>query len=118
MTEAIWFLIKTLLAAFIVSFISWFAGKKPALAGLMLSFPLLSMLSILFSYWQYKDMDKIGQFCLSILLAVPLSLLFFLPFVLYRSLKMGFVGTFLLAIICTTAGYFAAVYIFKTELFR
>lgn len=66
--------LKLVLSASIVSFCSWFAGKKPVLAGLIVALPLTSMLSLLFSYAEYRDMAKINEFAKSIFVFVPLSL--------------------------------------------
>ena len=97
----------------IITFASWLAGRKPVLAGFIIALPLMSMLSILFSYLQYKDMEKINKFSLSILLAVPLSLAFFVPFVLNRWFKMHFALTYFLGISCLALAYFIHSLIFR-----
>lgn len=76
----------------------------------------MSMLSIIFSYLEYRDMQKIDQFAVSILAAVPLSLSFFIPFVLNRWLKMNFTLTYALAIGCLALAYLAHSLTFKTLL--
>ena len=116
--EAIPFVLKIVLSSVILVTASWLAGKNPVLAGFIIALPLMSMLSILFSYFQYRDMEKINEFANSILLAVPLSLTFFIPFVLNKWLKMGFTLTFSLAIACLAAAYFFHNLIFKSGLFR
>ena len=78
-----------------IAFTSWFAGKKSFLAGFIVALPLMSILAILFSYLQYRDMTKINQFAISILVSVPLSLLFFVPFVLNKWIKMNFAASFI-----------------------
>ncbi len=93
-----WFLAKTILSGVIIAFASTLAGRKPVLAGFIIALPLMSILSIIFSYVQYRDMDKINQFAISIAAAVPLSLAFFLPFFLNKWLKLNFPFTFTLAI--------------------
>ena len=97
---------------------SWLAGKNPVLAGFIIALPLMSMLSILFSYLQYRDMVKVNEFANSILVAVPLSLTFFIPFILNKWLKMGFILTYSSAIACLAAAYFLHSFIFKTGFFR
>ncbi len=107
------FVLKILLSGTVIAFTSWLAGRKPGLAGFIIALPIASCLSILFSYNEYRDMGKINEFAVSILVAVPLSLLFFLPFVLNRWLKMGFVPTYLLAIAVVFLGYLLHSLIFK-----
>ena len=107
------FVLKILFSSLILVGASWLAGKNPILAGFIIALPLMSMLSILFSYFQYRDMVKINEFANSILLAIPLSLTFFIPFILNKWLKMGFTLTYILAISCLAGAYFLHTLIFK-----
>lgn len=107
------FIVKALASGAIITFAAWLAGKRPVLAGFIIALPLMSMLAILFSYLEYKDMGKINQFALSILVAVPLSLSFFVPFLLNKWLKLNFAGTYSLAIGCVVAAYALHSFIFK-----
>jgi len=84
------FAIKVVVSAVLISFASWLSGKKPVLAGFIIALPLASLISLVFSYAEYRNMDKLNQYALSILVAVPLSLAFFIPFVLNRWFKMNF----------------------------
>ena len=88
-------------------------GRNPVLAGFLIALPLMSILSIVFSYLEYRDMSKINEFAVSILAAVPLSLAFFIPFVLNKWLKMNFVLTFTLALAILAAAYIFHKLIFK-----
>jgi hypothetical protein len=105
MKDAAFFILKIFISGIVIAYSSWLAGRKPALAGFLIALPMMSMLSILFSYAEYRDMAKINEFAVSILVAVPLSLLFFLPFVLNKWLKLNFMTTYGLAIGVLTAGY-------------
>ena len=112
------FLTKAIISAVVIALASWLAGKKPVLAGFIIALPLTSMLAVFFSYWQYKDMTKINQFADSILVAVPLSLAFFIPFLLNKWLRMGFATTYALAIGCLVVAYVLHQLIFKSSFFR
>ncbi len=98
MKDAAFFILKIFISGIVIAYSSWLAGRKPALAGFLIALPMMSMLSILFSYAEYRDMTKINEFAISILVAVPLSLLFFVPFVLNKWLKLNFVATYLFAL--------------------
>lgn len=110
------FLIKILISAVVIAYASWLAGRNSVLAGFIVALPLVSILSIALSYFEYRDMEKINQFAVSILAAVPLSLTFFIPFMLNRWLKMNFSITFALAIGCLALAYFVHTAVFKTWL--
>ena len=112
------FILKTLVAGGLISVASWVAGKRPVLAGFIIALTLTSMLAILFSYAEFRDMKKIDQFASSIFVVVPLSLTFFVPFLLNRWLKMNFAVTFLLALICLAVSYYLASVWFKIDLTR
>jgi hypothetical protein len=106
--------LKILLSASIIAGISWYAGKNPSLAGFLIALPVISILAISFSYFQYRDMEKINQFASSIVVSIPLSLLFFLPFILNRWLKWSFIPILFLGIILLFVGYLIHSRIFKT----
>jgi len=107
-------ILKILLSASIIAGISWYAGKNPSLAGFLIALPIVSVLAISFSYFQYRDMEKINQFASSIVVSIPLSLLFFIPFILNRWLKWGFFPILLLGFILLFVGYLIHSRIFKT----
>ncbi len=88
------FLLKALVAGLLIAFASKLAGRNPALAGFIIALPLTSMLALLFSYYEFRDMKKIQEFSSAILVSVPLSLVFFIPFILSRWIKMNFAVTF------------------------
>ena len=105
---------KILLSASIIAGISWYAGKNPPLAGFLIALPIISILSISFSYFQYRDIEKINQFASSILVSIPLSLLFFVPFILNRWLKWSFFPVIVSGFILLFVGYLIHSRIFKT----
>ena len=105
---------KILLSASIIAGISWYAGKNPPLAGFLIALPVISILAISFSYFQYRDIEKINQFASSILVSIPLSLLFFVPFILNRWLKWSFFPVILSGLILLFVGYLIHSRIFKT----
>jgi len=108
-----WFLSKVLISALIIAFVSWLAGKKPVLAGFIVALPLVSMLAIIFSYIEYRDTEKINQFAVSILVALPLTLFFFVPFLLNKWIKLNFSLTYLLGLALLLLAYCVHKLLFK-----
>ncbi len=109
------FIIKILISALLIAFTSWLAGAKPGLSGFLVALPLTSVLSILMSYAEFRDMEKINEFATSILLSVPLSLVFFIPFILNRWFKMNFPLTFCLGIALLAVAYLIHTAILKSR---
>lgn len=110
---------KVALSALVIAFASWLAGKRPDLAGFIIALPLATLLVLPLSYMEYQDPNNAVAFGRSILIAVPLSLTFFIPF-LAAPLIMpmmpegyGFWGVYGLGLLCLIAAYFAHQAILK-----
>jgi len=108
-----WFAVKVLISAVVIAFCSSLAGKKPFLAGFITALPLVSMLALAWAYLEHRDMGKINQYALSIVVAVPLSLTFFLPFLLHRWIKLNFVVTFLSGLLLLYLAYQVHTWLLK-----
>ncbi len=108
------FIAKVLISGVIIAFASWLANRNTTLAGFIIALPLMSILSIFFLWNSSHDMQKVNEFAVSIVTAVPLSLVFFAPFILNRWLKMNFALTFGLAFVLLAAGYAIHQIVLKT----
>ena len=97
---------KVLLAALVIAFASWLSGKKPELSGFIIALPLASILALVFSYLEHKNTESSVIFAKSILVGVPVSYLFFLPFFFAKSLNMNFWLIYGLGILLLIIGYF------------
>ena len=51
----LFFLLKVVGAGIIIAFASWLAGQNPKLAGFIIALPLVSLIAILFSYYEHND---------------------------------------------------------------
>lgn len=105
------FWIKVLVSSLVIAGASHLAGRKPMLAGLVVAFPIISMLSLIWAYVEHRDMRQLNDFAISILVAVPLSLTFFIPFLANRWLKMNFFMTFTFGILCLSVAYGLSYYL-------
>ena len=84
------FVLKTIAAGLIIAFSSWLAGQYQKLAGFIIALPIASLIAIVFSYYEHNDTEKTIMYAKSILIAVPLSYFFFLPFFFAKQLNMNF----------------------------
>ena len=105
------FLTKVFLAALVIAFASWLSGKKPELSGFIIALPIASIIAIAFSYLEHKNTDNSVIFAKSILLGVPISYLFFVPFFFAKSLNMNFWLIYGSGLILLIIGYFLHKYI-------
>ena len=105
------FILKIIFDAFVIEFASWLSGKKPELSGFIIALPIASILAIVFSFLEHKNTENTVIFAKSILIGVPVSYLFFLPFFFAKNLNMNFWLIYLIGIALLVIGYFVHKYI-------
>lgn len=98
--------LKMIIGGLIIGFASWLAGKKPELAGFITALPLVSIIAIAMTYIDHKDLDISAQYAKSIIVAVPVSWLFFIPFFFAHTIPYGFWGAWGIGLTLLCAGYF------------
>lgn len=104
-------LLKILVAAAVIAFASWLSGKKPELAGFIIALPIASLIALAFSYLEHRDPVASITFAKSILVGVPVSYLFFLPFFFSEKLGNSFVLSYAIGLLLLVAGFFIHRYV-------
>lgn len=97
---------KIAASACIIAFVSWLAGKRPDLAGFLTALPLVTLLALPLSYAEYSDSETSVRYAQSIFAAIPLTLLFFVPFLFAGKLGIGFWPLYGMGFAMLTGGYF------------
>lgn len=97
---------KTLVAAVLISFVSWLSGRKTGLAGFLTALPLTTLLALAFSHLEWGDAKQSVEYAKSVFVAIPVSLLFFVPFLLAEKLNLSFWTCYLFGVILLGVGYF------------
>ena len=105
------FIFKIIIAAIIIALASWLSGKKPELSGFIIALPLASLIALVFSYLEHKNPETSITFAKSILVGVPVSYLFFLPFFFAKSLGMNFWLIYAIGVILLVVGFVLHRYI-------
>ncbi|MBN22975.1 MAG: hypothetical protein CL678_16945 [Bdellovibrionaceae bacterium] len=101
-----WFsVIKVIASALLIALVSHLSHKKTALAGFLTALPITSLLALGFSQIQWSDSQQSVEYAKSIFAAIPLSLLFFLPFLLAQKLNLSFWTCYGLGIGALGVGY-------------
>tara|TARA_R110000868_G_scaffold411035_1_gene701465 strand:- start:38790 stop:39122 length:333 start_codon:yes stop_codon:yes gene_type:complete len=98
--------LKIAIVAFIVVFASWLSDKKPELSGFITALPLVSILAIALAYTQSQDTANTAQYAKSIIFAVPISWLFFVPFFFTDKFNLSFWVCWVLGLVLLIIGYF------------
>lgn len=105
------FLAKTVIAAMVIAVTSWLANKRPDLAGFIIALPIASLLALVFAQMQHHDDAASIAFAKSILIGVPVSWLFFLPFFGAEKWGYGFWTSFAAGIALLVVGFFIHRYV-------
>jgi uncharacterized membrane protein (GlpM family) len=98
--------IKVFIAAGIIALASWLSGKRPDLAGFIMAFPIASIIALGFSYIEYRDSAQSIAFAKSILVGIPISCLFFIPFFFADKFQLNFVSCFISGLVLLAVGFF------------
>lgn len=104
---------KTIVAAIVISFVSWLSGKKTGLAGFITALPITTLLALAFSQMQYQNSEQTVEYAKSVFAAIPVSLLFFIPFLLSQKLNLNFWTCYISGIALLGVGYFIHSYLVK-----
>lgn len=96
---------KVLVASVLISFVSWLSGKQTSLAGFLTALPLTTLLALAFSQFEWGDSDQSVAYAKSVFVAVPVSLLFFVPFLLAKKLSLNFWSCYSMGIVLLFVGY-------------
>jgi hypothetical protein len=75
------YLIKLCLTLAVILVSSEIAKRSPSLGAFIVVLPIVSILSMTWLYWDTKDAAKVSAYAREILYLVPLSMIFFVPFV-------------------------------------
>ena len=91
--------LKILISAVVIATASEIAKRVgPFWAAVLIAMPLTSILAMSWTYWDTRDPMLITDFTRDILVIVPVSLVFFLPFALERQTHMGFAANMALGL--------------------
>lgn len=107
------FIFKVVLSGLIIGFVSWLSGKMTSLAGFLTALPLTTLLALAFSQTEWKDSAQSVEYAKSIFVAIPVTLLFFIPFLLTEKLQLNFWQCYAVGIILLGIGYLIFQYIVK-----
>jgi hypothetical protein len=90
----VWNGVRVALVAVTVVAVAELSKRYPRFGALFLSLPIVSVLALLLSWFQHKDLPAISRLSRETLILVPLSLPLFVPFALADRLQLSFWGAF------------------------
>jgi len=96
--------LNTLISALVIGVAAWLSRRYPVAAGFLIALPLATMLALPLAYLQHRDPGSAFQMARSILVALPVTLLFFVPFLMRE--RFTFWGAYALGCALLPLGYF------------
>jgi hypothetical protein len=99
-------ILNVIVSASIISFAAWLSGRHPSLAGFVVALPLATMLVLPLSQLQHGDSGNSITLAKNIFVAVPITLTFFVPFLLSERFGLSFWQAYGLGTLALVIGYF------------
>lgn len=104
--EFVTFVFNVAVSALVIGVASWLSGRFPAAAGFIVALPLSTMLVLPLSYGEHGSAETAIALAKSILLALPITLAFFVPFLLSERLGLSFWWAYTLGCLGLPVGFF------------
>ena len=96
-------LLNTLFSAAVIGLAAWISRRYPVTAGFIIALPLATLLVLPLAYLQHRDTASVFEMAKSILVALPISLLFFFPFLMRD--RFSFWGAYAIGCALLPIGY-------------
>ena len=93
------FVVKLLVSALVIAIASEVAKRDVFWGALIVALPLVSILAMGWLYGETRDNALVTRFARDIVVLVPVSLVFFLPFLLEARTRFGFVPNLVLGLV-------------------
>ena len=97
------FFTKILVSAVAIALATEVAKRQPFWGALIIALPLTSILAMSWLYAETRNNEQLTQFAQDIFTLVPVSLVFFLPFLLEGKTQFGFVANMVLGLVLLAA---------------
>jgi predicted permease len=100
------FALNVVVSSIVIGFASWLSGRMPALAGFLVALPLATMLVLPLSFREHGSAESSILLAQSIFFAIPVSLLFFVPFLVAHRFGLTFWQAYALGSAALPVGFF------------
>jgi len=96
--------LNTIVSALVIGAAAWLSRRYPVTAGFLIALPLATLLALPLAYLQHRDAGSVFEMARSILVALPITVLFFVPFLMRD--RFSFWGAYALGCALLPVGYF------------
>lgn len=99
-------ILNILVSACVIAFAAWLSRQFPEIAGFIVALPLATMLVLPLSQLQHGGGENTILMAKSIFVAVPITLAFFIPFLLSGRFGLSFWQAYAFGCVALVLGYF------------
>jgi len=107
------FVLNMIISASVISLCVWLAGNSPRLAGFIISLPISTLLVLALNQIQHGESGNGVALAKSVFIAIPASLVFFIPFLLSEKFKIPFWVCYASGIALLGVAFFIHQYLFS-----
>ena len=107
------FVLNMLISATVISICVWLAGNSPRVAGFIISLPISTLLVLALNQIQRGESGNGVALAKSVFIAIPASLVFFIPFLLSDRFKIPFWACYISGIVLLVGAFFVHQYVYK-----
>jgi hypothetical protein len=108
-------IISIMISASLIGLASWYSGINPRMAGFITALPLTSLLALIASQLQWRNSINTLEYAKSIFYSLPLTSLFFIPFLLAEKFSLGFWTCYISGFLLLGCGYVVARHFFHVS---
>jgi len=98
------FVVKLVVSALVIAAATELAKKDVFWGAVLIALPLTSILAMSWLYVETRDDALVARFARDVLALVPVSLLFFAPFLLETRTRLGFVPNLVIGLVLLAIG--------------
>lgn len=91
-------LVRFLVAGAVVTAVVELAGRLPRVGALILSLPIISLITFVMTWLAYRRIETIARLSRETLVLVPLGLVFFVPLALADRLGLNFWAAYFIGV--------------------
>jgi hypothetical protein len=106
-------LINVVLSALVIGVAAWLSDRFPRAAGFIVALPLATLLVLPMAHLQHRDPENTVEFAKSIFIAVPVVMLFLLPFILAVRFGLSFWFSYFVAWLWLIPAFFLHRYLLR-----
>jgi hypothetical protein len=106
------FIVNLIISASVISLSVWLANRSTSLAGFIISLPISTLIVLALNQLQSGDSGNGVALAKSVFVAIPASLVFFIPFLLSERLKLSFWVCYGSGVALLGVAYFVHKYLF------